>query len=77
MGQSISELGVIRPSFENPPLNEDAYRIIQASLDHAHNFKERMDRVMATPVPHKEPMSSLSPHLSDPWPFGYSLVSKT
>ena len=53
MGQSISKFGVIRPSFENPPLNEDAYRRIQASLDHAHNFQETMDRVVATLVPHK------------------------
>ena len=63
MGQAISEFGVIRPYFENPPLNEDAYRIIQASLDRASNFQERMDRVMATPIPHKEPMSALLPHL--------------
>ena len=66
MGQAISEFGVIRPSFENPPLNEDAYRRIQALLDHARNFQERMDRVMDTLVPHKEPMSALLPHLSDP-----------
>ena len=53
MGQAISKFGVIRPSFENPPLNEDAYRRIQASLNRARNFQERMERVIATLVPHK------------------------
>ena len=48
MGQAIFEFGVIRPYFENPPLNEDAYRRIQASLDRARNFQGRMDMVMAT-----------------------------
>ena len=66
MGQSISEFGVIRPSFENPPLNEDAYRRIQDSLSRAHCFQERMDRVLATHVPHKEPMSSLLLRLTGP-----------
>ena len=56
MGQAISEFGVIRPSFENPPLNEDSYRRIQESLSRARNFQERMDRVLDTLVPHKEPM---------------------
>ena len=27
---------------------------------------------MATPLPHKEPMSTLLPCLSNPWPSGYS-----
>ena len=51
MGQAIFEFGVIKHSFENPPLNEDAYRIIQALLDRAHNFQERVEMVMDTPVP--------------------------
>ena len=29
---------------------------------------------MATPIPHKEPMSALLPRLSDPWPSRYSPV---
>ena len=37
MGQSIAEFGVVRPSFEKPPMNEDSYRIIQESLSHACN----------------------------------------
>ena len=32
---------------------------------------------MATPVPHKEPMSSLLLHLLDPWPSGYSPLAET
>ena len=75
MGKSISNFGVIRPSFENPPLNEDAYRRIQELLNRACNLLERMDRVMATPIPHKEPMSALLPRLTDPWPSGYSPLS--
>ena len=39
MGQDISDFGFIRPSFENPPLNEDAYRRIQKSLNRARNFQ--------------------------------------
>ena len=77
MGQAISKFGVIRPSFEKPLLNEDAYRIIQSSLDCTHNFQERMERVMATPVPHKEPILALLLNLSDPWPFGYSSLEET
>ena len=72
MGQAISEFGVIRHFFENHPLNEDAYRIFQESLIRARNFQERMDKVLDTPIPHKEPMSALSPHLTDPWPDGHS-----
>ena len=53
-------------------MNEDAYRRIQASLHRAHNFQERMGMVMATPIPHKEPMSSLLPHLTNPWPARYN-----
>ena len=33
MGQANSEIGITRPYFENPPLGEDEYRRIQASLD--------------------------------------------
>ena len=72
MGWAISEFGFIRPSFENPPLNEESYRRIQESLSRARNFQEIMDRVLSTPIPHKEPMSALLPRLSDPWPSGNS-----
>ena len=34
-----------------------------------------MDRVLATPVPHKESMSAILPHLIDPWPIGYNPLS--
>ena len=33
MGQSIIEFRVIRPSYRNPPLGEDEYRRIHASLN--------------------------------------------
>ena len=68
MGQALSEFGVTRTSFDNPPPGEDEHRNIQASLDRTHNFQERMERVMASPLPQKEPMLALLPHLSDPWP---------
>ena len=32
---------------------------------------------MASPISHKEPMSSLLPRLLDPWPFGYSPLAET
>ena len=56
MGQALSEFGVTRPCFENPPPGEDEYRRIQASLDHAHNFQERVERIIPSPVSHKEPI---------------------
>ena len=31
---------------------------------------------MATPIPHKKPMSALLPHFFDPWPSGYHSLSK-
>ena len=34
-----------------------------------------MDRVLATPIPHKEPMSALLTHLKNPWPNGYIALS--
>ena len=50
MGQSISDFGVIRPSFEDPPLNEEEYRIIQGSLNCACKFQERMEMDRDTPI---------------------------
>ena len=41
LDQAIFEFRVIRPSPGNPPLGEDEYRRIQASLDRAHNFSKR------------------------------------
>ena len=66
MGRSIVKFGVNRTYLENPPPGEDEYRRIQASLDHAHNFLERMERIVPSPVSYKEPMSTLFPLLSDP-----------
>ena len=77
MGQVISEFGVNRPFPNNPSPSEEEYREIQASLNHACNFQERMERVMATPVPHKEPMLALLPCLTNPWPSRYSPLAKT
>ena len=76
MGQDIAQFGVIKPSQGNPPLREDKYRIIHASLDQAPNFSERLERIVSPLVPHKEPMSALFPHLSDPWPDGYHSLAK-
>ena len=76
MSQAIAVFGVIRPSFENPPLNEESYKRIQESVSCARNFQERMDRVLDTPIPHKEPMSALLPRLSDAWPSGYSPLAE-
>ena len=67
MGQALSKFGVTRPYFDNPPSSEDEYRRIQASLDHAHNFQERMEIIVASPLPHKEPMLSHLTHVSIPW----------
>ena len=32
---------------------------------------QRLDTILATPIPHKEPMSNILPHNTDPWPAGY------
>ena len=77
MGQSIVEFGVTRPSFQNPPPGDHEYRRVQASLDCTRSFQERMERVMATPIPHKEPMSALLPCLSNPWNSGYRSLFET
>ena len=77
MGQVISEFGVNRPFPNNPSPSEEEYREIQASLNHARNFQERMEIFLATPIPHKELMSNLLPRLSDPWPSGYRSLVET
>ena len=76
MVQANSEFGVIRPSLGNPPLGEDEYRRIQASLERARNFSEREERIITTPVSHKEPVLALLHRLSDPWPAGYRTLAK-
>ena len=30
---------------------------------------QRFDAILATPIPHKEPLSALLPHNMDPWPL--------
>ena len=36
---------------------------------------QRLDTILATPIPHEEPMSAILPHKMDPWIDGYhSLV---
>ena len=32
---------------------------------------QRLDTILATPIPHKEPMSALLPHNTDPWRDDY------
>ena len=32
---------------------------------------QRLDTILATPIPHREPMSALLPRNTDPWPNGY------
>ena len=63
MGQDISKFGVTRPSFENPLLGEDEYRIIQASLDRAHIFSKRVERIIPLPTSYKKPVLALLPRL--------------
>ena len=77
MGQAIYEFEVTRPSFENPPPGENEYRRIQASLDRAHNFLERMERIVPSLVSYKEHLSSLFPRILDPWPFRYCSLAET
>ena len=66
MGQSISEFRVIRPSPGNPPLGEEEHRRINASLDRAHNFSERVERIISPPVSRYETMSAHLPCNIDP-----------
>ena len=50
MGQAIAEFGVIRPSPGNPPLGEEEQRRINASLDRARNFSERVEIIIPPPM---------------------------
>ena len=54
MVQSIVEFRVIRHSPGNPPLGEEEQRRINASLDRARNFSERIERIIPPPVSHYE-----------------------
>ena len=54
MGQDIAKFGVISPSPGIPPLGEEEQRRINASLDRARNFLERVERIIPPPVSHYE-----------------------
>ena len=72
MGQAIASFGVNRPSPKQSSQSEEEYRKIQASIHHACDFQEimqRLDTILATPIPHKEPFLDLLPHNTDPWPL--------
>ena len=67
MGQALSEFGFSRPCFVNPPiaasLDEDMYRRFHPSFDCLQNIHDNLEKIISTPVPHKEPMSALFPHV--------------
>ena len=70
MGQAITSFGVHRPTPRHYSPSEEEYRQIQSAIHRAQDFQERMQRldtILATPVPPKEPMSALLPHNMDPW----------
>ena len=72
MGQAIASFGVNRPSREQYSPSEEEYRQIQASIHRAHGFQERMQRldtILATPIPHKEHILALLSRNIDPWPL--------
>ena len=72
MGQAISSFRLNMPSPAQYSPSEEEYRQIQASVHRAHDFQERMQRldtILATPIPHKEPVSALLPRNTDPWPL--------
>ena len=71
MGQAIIESGVIRPSPGNPLLGEEEQRIINAYLDLARNFLERVERIVPPHASHHGTIFARLSHLSDPWPDGY------
>ena len=72
MGQALSKFGVIRPCFVNPPigasLDEEMYRRFHPSFECLPNIHDNLEKIISKPVPHKEPMSSLFPHLSKHFP---------
>ena len=63
LGQAIFEFGTTRPSFFNPPSNEETYRRLQPTMDHLHNFQENISNIIASPLPDQEPVSALLPCL--------------
>ena len=72
MGWAIASFWVNRPSLEQYSPGEEEYRQIQASIHRAHDFQEIMHRlhtILATPIPHKEPLSALLPCNTNPWPL--------
>ena len=75
MGQAISEFGVIIPSPGNPPLGEEEHRRINASLDQACNFSERVERIIPPPVSRYETMLAHLPRNTDPWPLSETNIN--
>ena len=69
MGQDIAEFGVIRPSAGNTPLGEEEQRRINASLDRARKFSERVERIIPPPLSHYETMSTHLPRNTNTWPL--------
>ena len=72
MGQDISSFGVNRISHEQNSPGEEQYRQIQASIHPACDFQEimhRLDRVLATPAPHTESISTRLPRNMDRCPM--------
>ena len=71
-GEGHCLIWVNRPSPKQYSPSEEEYRQIQASIHHAQDFQEimqRLDTILATPIPHKEPLSALIPCNNDPWPL--------
>ena len=68
MCQAIVEFGVIRPSPGNPPLGEEEQRRINACLDQAHKFFERIERIIPPSMSRYETLQERLPRNIDPWP---------
>ena len=79
MGQAISKFGITGTSFVNPPigasLDEEMYIRFQPSFERLQNIHDNLEKLISTPVPHKEPMFALLPRLSDPFTSRYSSLS--
>ena len=78
MGQAIASFGVHRPSPEHFSRSEEEYRKIQSAIHRAQDFQEGvqiLDTILATPIPHKEPMSAPLPRSTNPWPVEYHLLT--
>ena len=51
------------------------YRRFQPSLDIMCDFQERLEKIVSSPLPHKEPMSDLLPRPLESIPSGYRSLS--